>query len=244
MRVLVPFAGLQLVVAQGLQLLPEFLSSSPTREQWDPEEAYYRFEQPAAGVDETARRLFVMTDRAEEVTRHRDIVGAGSVYGSPRVFDDSGACGIDDDQPPCCNQTCSDLKYCTALNGRRIEDKYFPTLPFIQGTCLNLDERAARLEVWGDYHTSKPFRDTAECRQMVLDYTCLWWATMYHDRCFNSTSAPRKPCRSFCVELAFTCANDPFDWVNLCHNIECPTKAGKCSQDAQNITRCANDGQG
>jgi hypothetical protein len=28
------------------------------------------------------------------------------------------------------------------------------------------------------------------------------------------------------VDLGLECANDPFDWVNLCHNIECPTKAG------------------
>jgi hypothetical protein len=25
--------------------------------------------------------------------------------------------------------------------------------------------------------------------------------------------------------------------VNLCHNIECPTKAGKCSRNALNITK-------
>mmetsp|Transcript_32874 Transcript_32874/g.42239 ORF Transcript_32874/g.42239 Transcript_32874/m.42239 type:complete len:124 (+) Transcript_32874:641-1012(+) len=74
---------------------------------------------------------------------------------------------------------------------------------------------------------------------MVLDYTCLWWATMFQDRCFNETSAPRKPCRSFCVNVGLTCANDPFDWVNLCHNIECPTKEGKCSRNAENITKQA-----
>jgi hypothetical protein len=56
------------------------------------------------------------------------------------------------------------------------------------------------------------------------------------DRCFNTTDAPRKPCRSFCVDVGLTCANDPFNWINLCHNIECPTKEGKCSRDAENIT--------
>ena len=66
----------------------------------------------------------------------------------------------------------------------------------------------------------------------VLDYTCLTWATMYTDRCFNTTNAPRTPCRSFCVDVAMTCANDPFDWVNLCHNIECPMKEGKCSRNS------------
>ena len=72
---------LQLTAARAASFLPTFLNNEPTRERWDPEEAYYRFEQPAAGADEEARRLFIMTDRAEEVTRHRDIVGAGSVYG-------------------------------------------------------------------------------------------------------------------------------------------------------------------
>ena len=66
-----------------------------------------------------------------QVDRHRDIVTVAN-GGSPRVFDDSNSCGIDDDQSPCCDETCEGLSHCAALNGRRIEDKYFPTLPFIQ----------------------------------------------------------------------------------------------------------------
>jgi hypothetical protein len=120
---------------------------------WDVEEEFWRLEFPAAGspssgksssssspinfADEENRRLHVMTSRGNEVTRHRDIVTRAN-GGSPRVFDDSGSCGVDDDQTPCCNQTCSDLSYCSALNGRRIEDKYFPTLPFIQVCVLHL----------------------------------------------------------------------------------------------------------
>lgn len=40
--------------------------------------------------------------------------------------------------------------------------------------------------------------------KMVMDYTCLFWATMKTggDRCYNSTTAPRKPCRSFCTEVS------------------------------------------
>ena len=33
--------------------------------------------------------------------------------------------------------------------------------------------------------------------------------------------APKPPCRSFCVQVADICANDP-DFVNLCYNIQCP----------------------
>jgi len=163
---------------------------APTIEQWDPTEAFLRYEAPVDYKGEEDRRLFVMSSRAEEVTRHRDIVNADSYKGHARVFEDSGVCGVQDTDAPCCNQTCSGLSYCTALNGRRIEDKYFPTLPEIQGSCFNFDERAARLEIWGDYHTNKPFRDTAECRQMVLDYTCIHWATMFNVRLL---------CRAFLV---------------------------------------------
>lgn len=95
-------------------------------------------------AEQEVRRLFVMSSRAEEVTKHRDIINPEYEHersmdsngkwngGSPRVFNDNGACGVGDDEVPCCNQTCSGLNYCSALNDRRIEDKYFPTLPFIQ----------------------------------------------------------------------------------------------------------------
>jgi hypothetical protein len=49
--------------------------------------------------------------------------------------------------------------------------------------------------------------------KMVRDYTCLWWATMFHDRCFFHDDAPRKPCRSYCVQVGLVCANDPFNFL-------------------------------
>ena len=181
---------------------PSWLLGPTVRERWDPEEAFWRLDGPSRSSfdEEEKRRLFVMSSRATEVTRHRDIVTKDEnddhnhdrdddeytpdsrythAHERPRVFEDNGACGVDDDMPPCCNQTCYGLTHCTALNGRRIEDKYYPTLPFVQGSCDNLDDRASRLDIWGDYHSNKPFRDTKECRQLVLDYTCLWWATMF-----------------------------------------------------------------
>lgn len=36
----------------------------------------------------------------------------------------------------------------------------------LKGSCLNFDDRAARLDVWGDYHSNKPFRDNLECRKV------------------------------------------------------------------------------
>jgi len=245
-----------LSVCLSCALLPQVNSKS--KHAWDIEEEFFKMEHPTNVENENfdlaaeyeARQLFVMSTRAQEVTKHRDIINPDNentramdfekgkwTGGSPRVFNDNGACGVADEDVPCCNQTCSGLNYCSALNGQRIEDKYFPTLPFIQGSCENFDERAARLDVWGDFHSNKPFRDTEDCRRLVRDYTCLWWSTMFQDRCFNETNAPRKPCRSFCVDVGLECANDPFDWVNLCHNIECPMKAGKCTRSSLNKTQ-------
>jgi len=153
----------------SLMKLPYLLFGSRP-ERWDPVEAFARLEKPAMSRDdEEERRLHMLTKRAVEVTRHRDIVTRhrDDDYSEHRTFEDNGACGVADDMPPCCNQTCFNLNYCTALNGRRIEDKYYPTLPFIQGSCDNFDDRASRLDIWGDYHTNKPFRDTEECRQLV-----------------------------------------------------------------------------
>lgn len=51
--------------------------------------------------------------------------------------------------------------------------------------------------------------------------------------------APRRPCRSFCMEVGLECANDPFSWVNLCHNIECPVQEGMCARSANNTNAYA-----
>ena len=151
---------------------------------WDPEQAYYQLEGAAAQIDDGRRSLNVLTDRPDEVHNHLDIntqySGTAEFFGhdGPRVFTDRGACGVLDSDTPCCNSTCTGLRYCSILNDKRIEDKYLPTLPEIHGTCLNLDDRASRLvdrysiySIFGDFHTNRPFKDTEECRQLVLDYT-------------------------------------------------------------------------
>ena len=108
-------------------------SSIEPSDAWDVNEAYYRAEHPSAFNDERkwTRNLFKLTTRNEEKTQHRDIVKK-NVQGLPRLFEDSNECGIADGQPPCCEELCHGLDKCSALNGRRIEDKYFPTLIDIQ----------------------------------------------------------------------------------------------------------------
>ena len=90
---------------------------------------------------------------------------------------------------------------------------------------------------------------------------CLYWATMFNDRCFyrdlgknlsgtdayyksargSHLDAPRRPCRSFCLAVGLTCANDPFSWVNLCHNIDCPVEAEMCARSG-NRTNAVREG--
>jgi hypothetical protein len=58
-----------------------------------------------------------------------------------------------------------------------------------------------RLDVFGP---EKTFRDNAECRQLVHDYTCLWWGSdndVFDNRCGAYAAQP--PCRSFCVQASF-----------------------------------------
>jgi len=108
---------------------------------------------------------------------------------------------------------------------------------FVSKSCLSVSYCGSHLGLSAFhfplfvFHSSYSLH-TCTCASQVLDYTCLTWATMYTDRCYNTTNAPRTPCRSFCVDVAMTCANDPFDWVNLCHNIACPMAEGKCARNS------------
>uniref|UniRef100_A0A7S2RFQ7 FZ domain-containing protein n=1 Tax=Rhizochromulina marina TaxID=1034831 RepID=A0A7S2RFQ7_9STRA len=178
------------------------------------------------GLQESRGLWIANLTKRHERSRNTDIHG--------QVFDDSQSCG----PPPltaCCNASCSSLEHCAVLNDMVIEDTYFPTLPATHGSCLELEERASRLDLWGDYRTNKPFKDTPQCRSLVLNYTCLTWATMFPSRCSDlSEQVPRAPCRSFCTEVATTCAND-LDWINICHNIVCDTYP---SSDIENRSAC------
>ncbi|CAN0042884.1 unnamed protein product [Ectocarpus sp. 12 AP-2014] len=137
----------------------------------------------------------------------------------------SSNCGPASSSDPCCIE-CFGLSYCDVLNGYKVEDKYFPGEATILGSCENFEDRASRLEVFGP---SKTFRDTDACREMVIDYTCLWWGSaneMYDNRC--GIEAQVYPCRSYCVQLAKTCANNVVEWQELCRSIDCPPTDEEC----------------
>ena len=139
---------------------------------------------------------------------------------------------------------CSNLNYCSALNSLLIQERYYPgDVVSDSGTCGIIDNLGKRVqkEIFGN---GRSFRDTPLCRDIVMQYLCLFWGSdnlMYTNYCVykedvtNSDPAthriaPKPPCRSFCVQVADICANDP-DFVNLCYNIQCPPTEDECSPD-------------
>merc|ERR1712072_1366719 len=109
---------------------------------------------------------------------------------------------------------------------------------------MGIEELANRLngEVFG---VGKTFRDTPQCRSIVMQYLCLFWGsnnTMYKNDCsaLDVASRPLKnkqihtqtpPCRSFCVQIAEVCANDYFYFLNICWQISCPPEETYCTPD-------------
>ena len=109
---------------------------------------------------------------------------------------------------------CRGLEYCTALNGLLIQEVYYPQSNSKLGTCHIIDQLGERMynEIFG---IGRTFRDTPQCRLIVMQYLCLFWGTendMYTNLCFwkEDTSNPdptlheatgRPPCRSFCVQV-------------------------------------------
>lgn len=41
--------------------------------------------------------------------------------------------------------------------------------------------------------------------------------------------APRKPCKSFCVQVATVCANDQDFFIQTCNRILCPPTQDECT---------------
>ena len=93
---------------------------------------------------------------------------------------------------------CADLTYCTALNTLLIQEVYYPIPKSTKdpgeegGTCQILDERGQRFSsnVEGNdesiFGPDNTFRDTPTCRDLVLQYLCLWWGSdnsMYTNFC-------------------------------------------------------------
>ena len=109
---------------------------------------------------------------------------------------------------------CRGLQQCSVLNGLLVEEKYYPEQNLELGTCSIIDGLGERManEIFG---IGRTFRDTTQCRDIVLQYLCLFWASqndMYDNYCFwmedvsspnpdEHQIAPRPPCRSFCVQV-------------------------------------------
>lgn len=70
--------------------------------------------------------------------------------------------------------TCQGLNYCSNLNGYLIEEVYSPNDLIQKDTCSYLDSLGQRLsnEIFGQ---GRSFRDSAQCRSIVLQYLCLFW---------------------------------------------------------------------
>jgi hypothetical protein len=111
-------------------------------------------------------------------------------------------------------EVCRGLTYCSALNGLLIQEVYYPSSNSEFGTCTIIDSLGERMynEIFG---IGRTFRDTPQCRLIVMQYLCLFWGTendMYRNLCFwkEETQDPdptkhkvtgRPPCRSFCVQV-------------------------------------------
>jgi len=130
----------------------------------------------------------------------------------------------------CCQRCRFDLEACgDVLGGMMVEDTYYLSeRQDYDGVCFDIARRAANLDVFGP---TKSFRDTPECRQLVQDYTCLWWSSTsdaYTNRCDSEggdTLVP--PCRSYCTQVAIQCANS-LEYMELCKNIACPPLDDTC----------------
>jgi hypothetical protein len=111
---------------------------------------------------------------------------------------------------------CAGLTYCSALNGLLVQEVYYPAPNAKLGTCNIIDTLGERMnnEIFG---IGKTFRDSPQCRDIVMQYLCLFWGSendMYVNLCYYKEDvsspdpdlhqvAPRPPCRSFCVQVIY-----------------------------------------
>lgn len=140
---------------------------------------------------------------------------------------------------------CSNLDICNILNGFTVQEVYYPNNLDLRGTCTIIETlgRQMSLSLFG---IGRTFRDTPQCREIVMQYLCLFWGSnnnMYTNCCFyqedvtdtdpaNHIVSPRPPCRSFCVQIAQVCANDE-TYLQLCLDIACPPTSVQCQPDPQ-----------
>jgi hypothetical protein len=109
---------------------------------------------------------------------------------------------------------CQGLDKCRVLNGKLIEERYYGSINLQYGTCTIIESLGVRMdeEIFGQ---GRAFRDTPQCREIVMQYLCLFWGSqnsMYRNYCYwkedvsnpdptRHVIAPRPPCRSFCVQV-------------------------------------------
>jgi len=147
-------------------------------------------------------------------------------------------CGAETDEP-CCIR-CDNLPTCLRLRNNYIEDLYYPTETNIMGSCQNIENRVNRLadSIFGP---EKTFRDSERCRELVLDYICLYWGSksaMYENKCDlpkHEGQLAKPPCRSFCTQVAEVCANS-VDYMQICSNVKCPPIDQECTPGDNDVT--------
>eukprot|EP00611_Tribonema_gayanum_P021259 TRINITY_DN4046_c1_g1_i1.p3 TRINITY_DN4046_c1_g1~~TRINITY_DN4046_c1_g1_i1.p3 ORF type:complete len:271 (-),score=72.61 TRINITY_DN4046_c1_g1_i1:1303-2115(-) len=192
--------------------------SAAASRMWDPRTHWQRNSVAAADADTNAGK------HSDAVAGGAKQAGDGDGDGHEHGRQLQTGCGVAPNPVPCC-VFCLGLNQCRVLNSYAVEEKYYPGGSGTVGSCTNFDDRVSRLDVFGP---EKTFRDTPDCRKWVYAYTCLWWGTdnaHFDNRC--GSFANRPPCRSFCVQVAEVCANDP-GWKALCADIACPPIADDC----------------
>ena len=127
---------------------------------------------------------------------------------------------------------CTGLDKCHVLNGKYVQETYYPEQTSSNAAkCSIIEGLAERLstEIFGKGRT---FRDTEQCRDLVMQYLCLTYGSnnfMYSDYCIyqedtsptdpdNHKYAAYPPCRSFCVQVLRHCATSR-DTVSLCKDM-------------------------
>lgn len=106
------------------------------------------------------------------------------------------------------------MKKCSILENLLIMEVYLPNNPEARGTCNVIEALGQRMydEVFGN---GKTFRDTTQCKDIVMQYLCLFWGSdnnMYTNHCINQEDytsvnplfhkiSPRPPCRRYEILL-------------------------------------------
>ena len=95
-----------------------------------------------------------------------------------------------------------------------MEEVYYPNNLDKKESCRVIEQLGQRVET-EIFGTGRTFRDTPQCRDIVMQYLCLFYGSespMYTNNCIYEEQtdavnpedyelAPRPPCKSFCVQV-------------------------------------------